>query len=98
MKAKEIKDLRKVLGLTGADLAALVGVNPSSVHRWENDEGSIDPGSDSILQVIAVCLDNKKSKKARAEFIASVTRALAVGGRLKGLHVVLCDHFEGADA
>lgn len=43
MKGKRIRALRKRLGMTPGKFAELVGVNKSTISRWENDESETKP-------------------------------------------------------
>ncbi len=49
---KEIKFLRKELGLKGTELARAMGVEPSQISRWENNKATISEGNDRMLRMI----------------------------------------------
>ena len=48
----EVRFLRKVLGLSGVDFAARVGVDPATVSRWENGHDAIGPQADRLLRLM----------------------------------------------
>ena len=47
-----MKFLRKHLGWSGADFAAHMGVDPTTVSAWENDRKPFGPASDRLLRLI----------------------------------------------
>lgn len=47
MIGKRLKEVRKIKGLTQAQVAELVGVTVSSVKKWELD--LIDPNTDKLI-------------------------------------------------
>lgn len=57
LTAKEIRFLRKELGLKEVELANYLGVNKVTVSRWETGESSIDSSYDRLLRLFYV---NKK--------------------------------------
>jgi len=50
MKGKELKSRRAALGMTQAQLAEILGVQPNTVARWEN--GVLD-----IPRVVVLAMD-----------------------------------------
>lgn len=50
----EIKYLRKYLGWSGSDFAAHMGVNNSTVSRWENERERIGPQADRLLRLMVI--------------------------------------------
>jgi transcriptional regulator with XRE-family HTH domain len=71
MKGAKLKERRKALGLTQAELAELLGVRMNTVARWENGvldvPRMVDLAMDAIEQnrVIQKPIPKKSSKKAR---------------------------------
>lgn len=58
--ARAIREARNSRGMTKADLAKAVGVNVSTVTRWEDDADPDPPGFDKAVQlarVLEVSLD-----------------------------------------
>ena len=49
---EEVRFLRKVLGLSGQDFAARIGVDPATVSRWENAKDPIGPIADRALRLM----------------------------------------------
>lgn len=49
---EEIKFLRKMARMTGAQLAQLMGVTSGQVSKWENNKRPIGPSSDRVLRLI----------------------------------------------
>ncbi len=52
----EVRFLRKELGLSGTDFAAVVGVDKSTVSRWESrsDPAPMSPQSERLLRVLVL--------------------------------------------
>lgn len=51
LNGPEIRFLRKFLGRSQQDAAALVGVRPETFSRWENDREPIGPQADRLLRL-----------------------------------------------
>lgn len=54
LSGAEVRFLRKYLGHSGADFAALIGVSRETVSRWENDKEPIGGTSDRLLRLLVV--------------------------------------------
>jgi putative zinc finger/helix-turn-helix YgiT family protein len=52
LSGAEVRFLRKYLGWSGVDLARHVGVDPTTVSKWENDKDPIGPSSDRLLRML----------------------------------------------
>lgn len=50
----EIRFLRSFLGYSGADFAALIGSDPSTISRWENAKESMNKHADRLLRLMVV--------------------------------------------
>jgi DNA-binding transcriptional regulator YiaG len=48
----EVRFLRKLLGYSGADFARHIGVDPTVVSKWENDQQPIGEQSDRLLRMM----------------------------------------------
>jgi DNA-binding transcriptional regulator YiaG len=48
----EVRFLRKHLGWSGADFAAHMGVDPTTVSAWENERKPFGTSSDRLLRLI----------------------------------------------
>jgi DNA-binding transcriptional regulator YiaG len=53
LRGPEIRFLRGAMSLTGKRLAALLGVTPSVLSRWENEKSPIGAQSDRLLRTLA---------------------------------------------
>lgn len=53
---KALKFLRKYLGITASDLAQMLGVEPETVSRWENEKNEADP---TTMITIAALVEDK---------------------------------------
>ena len=65
MDADELKEKRKVLEMTQAQLAKALGVNIMTVSRWERGLRSIPPYLSLSLEAIEAQRKKKVSKRAK---------------------------------
>jgi DNA-binding transcriptional regulator YiaG len=63
---KELREIRKTLGLTQVELAAEIGVSGNTVARWERDEVSISQPVSRLLRIL-VGTRTRQTGKARAD-------------------------------
>lgn len=56
LNGKEIKFLRKSLGLSGIKLHQIMGANNSTISRWESGSQPISEPNDKLLRMIYVAL------------------------------------------
>lgn len=54
MTGKELRFLRTEMGLTQAELAAIVHREPLAVSRWEREERPIDSNAETIIRLHAM--------------------------------------------
>jgi putative zinc finger/helix-turn-helix YgiT family protein len=52
LKGKELRFVRKLMGLKAVDLAEALGVTPQSVSQWENDKSRIGTANDRLIKFI----------------------------------------------
>lgn len=77
-----VKKLRDTLGFSLTTFAAVVGVHPSTVFRWEAlGAANAEPLQKNILAVL--------EKHASAEFGDEITTALRIGGPMRALFTAL---------
>jgi transcriptional regulator with XRE-family HTH domain len=82
----ELRALREDLGMTGAQLADVLGVSRPTLWRWEQrGMEKADPSSRRVL----LLLHRKLPREQRAEAGKAAADALLVGGALRGLYVLL---------
>lgn len=89
MNAHDITTIRTTLGLTKNEFSDVLGISPHTLSRWERGpEGipNIDPMQRRLLLALRIQLDTR----AGAEMGPALRDALALGGPLKALYVLLC--------
>ena len=69
IKGKEVRFLRKYLGMTGQKFASIIGVDKTTVSRWENDNEAVGPHSDRVIRMVAMSLGDGLEEQLR-ELIA----------------------------
>jgi DNA-binding transcriptional regulator YiaG len=52
LSGAEVRYLRKSLGWSGEDFAKHMGVDPSTVSKWENEKEPIGTSSDRLLRLM----------------------------------------------
>lgn len=62
MSGKEVRRVRRLLGLTQRDFAARVGVNPNTVARWERDELTVGSTAAILVRLLGQ-LHRKEGKR-----------------------------------
>jgi len=65
VKGSEVRQLRKQLRLTQAQLAERVGVTASSVARWEQGVLGIRESAARLIRLLASQPGNKKNQRKR---------------------------------
>ncbi len=63
---KQVKEVRRQLGLSQEELAHALGVSFATVNRWEN--GKTTPSKLAIKQYTAFCEMNARSGKLKLEY------------------------------
>lgn len=68
LEGHDIRFLRKYLGMTGQELATLIGVTKSTVSRWENNADDVGPHNDRLIRLISLFLsDDLKDHLGKGE-------------------------------
>jgi transcriptional regulator with XRE-family HTH domain len=95
-----IRDLRQRAGLEPAHFALLLGVNSSTLYRWEK-VGAANVRVEPLQRQLMAVLDQelgRRGPEGRNELRKTVLEALLVGGGLLGLYRLLHAAFGGARA
>jgi DNA-binding transcriptional regulator YiaG len=53
MRPQQVKALRRQLGLTGSKFAALLGVHPVTVRKWEAGLQRVSPMAERLMRLLA---------------------------------------------
>jgi DNA-binding transcriptional regulator YiaG len=64
MTSKDIRRLRKQLGLSQSEFAELVGVTANTVARWERGEMGLRTTTVKLLEILATSRRARKRKEA----------------------------------
>jgi len=91
---QDVRAIREALGLPVLQFATVLGVHPSSVHRWESSGNQPVPIEGVAWTVLSALrqrvLAVKKPERARAAAAGQkVSNELATGGVLLALAVLL---------
>lgn len=84
--AAELRYLRKLLGLSQANVARLIGVSDQTIARWEKAETGIDPAADRLIRfVVLEHLGEDVIVRRELTALAEQDEALHGGHRLQRL-------------
>jgi DNA-binding transcriptional regulator YiaG len=53
MRPDQVKQIRRKLGLTGSKFAALLGVHPVTLRRWEAGLRPVSPMAEKLMWLLA---------------------------------------------
>ncbi len=84
LTGKEIRFLRKEMGLKGRDFADLVGVDNATLSRWENGKTKLSVKADRLIRV----LYSVKMKPAK-ELASIKFKAISQGQSEIAIHVII---------
>jgi transcriptional regulator with XRE-family HTH domain len=98
MTGNDVRALRARLKLTAKQLSDLLGVHPSTVHRWEvarNETRNlkIEPLQMRLLMLLAQEYD-QRTEADQTALTAMLTHELAVGGGLRAIYALLRAAFD----
>ena len=63
MRPDQVKQLRRQLGLSGSKFAALLGVHPVTVRKWEAGLQRVSPMAERLMRLLAQRTRNPKGGK-----------------------------------
>lgn len=94
ISGQDVRGIRQALGLSVIQFATVLGVHPSSVHRWESAASTAVPIEGVAWTVMSALrarvLSSTKAEKLKAAAAGRrVSDELATGGVLMALAVLL---------
>lgn len=89
MTGHAVRDLRIALGVTSRTFAALFGVNPSTIYRWESREDRAVM-VEGLPRIVLTLLAQRQREGDPAALGATLTDAIVQGGTLRALTVLIC--------
>ena len=93
LPGQDVRAIREALGLTAIQFATVLGVHPSSVHRWESAAQrpvEIEGVAWNVLTALRQrVLAEKLSKQKAAEQGQRISNELAMSGALAALALLL---------
>lgn len=85
LHSSEFRFLRKRLGQSSGDFAALIGVTPETISRWENDKEPVSPVADRLLRVLVLTLEPPQRYENVVDQIKDLSRDAEATPPLLGL-------------
>jgi putative zinc finger/helix-turn-helix YgiT family protein len=85
LHSSEFRFLRKHLGQSSSDFAALIGVTPETISRWENEKEQVSPVADRLLRVLVLTLEPPQRYEDVVDQIKDVSRDVDATPALLGL-------------
>ena len=86
LNGKEIKFIRKQMGLNEKDFAALISVDPVSVSRWENLKSEISITNDKLIRMLFIQKIEEECNKVASDvlqYIKSIRKDARPASRIK---------------
>ncbi|MBI5190342.1 MAG: type II toxin-antitoxin system MqsA family antitoxin [Nitrospirae bacterium] len=72
LTGRGVRFIRKQMGLTEKDFAALLGVDPVSVSRWENSKSKIAATNDRLIRMVFVQALEEECNQVARDTIARI--------------------------
>lgn len=72
---EEIRFLRLHLGMGAAEFAELVGVDKSTLSRWEHDRQLISPSNDRLIRLVSHWLMNRQPREKLESLLSLKNRS-----------------------
>jgi putative zinc finger/helix-turn-helix YgiT family protein len=76
LTGKEIRFIRKEMGLRAKDLAEILGVTPVTVSRWENDTEKPEIAKDKFIRLLYIQTIQEKCKEVIKGSIESLKSSM----------------------
>lgn len=86
LTGSEIRYLRKNAGLSATDFAEFIGVNKSTLSRWENDKQTLDKSSDRMIRLFYLSFKGIPKEKM-ATFFNEVIKKISHNGRAININI-----------
>jgi putative zinc finger/helix-turn-helix YgiT family protein len=83
LEGREIRFLRRQAGFTQQQLSGMLGVDKSTISKWENGEDPIGPTSDRLLRTIAIC----QGDPSKAQDVINTFAAIDVNARSQRIQI-----------
>jgi len=93
IRGKDVREIREALRLTVGQFALVLGVHPSSIHRWESSAAA-EPKIEGVAKAVLVALHERSLAGSAAKRRAAlkgqeISNTLAVGGLLLALGLLI---------
>lgn len=94
MTGKDIKNLREAISITPETLATILGVNTSTVYRWEfNEDIELADSLQKKILLVLMQQESKADNSGKRYMGDSITNNVMINGGLYALYQILNNQF-----
>jgi DNA-binding transcriptional regulator YiaG len=65
LKGEDVRFLRKYLGMTGVQFSRLIGVDNTTLSKWETGDDPIGPANDRLIRSLTLTLGHGLKERAK---------------------------------
>ncbi len=65
LSGEQLRFLRKFMGKNGREFCELIGVDKSTLSKWENNEDPVGPSNDRLIRLIVLALDEELKEEIK---------------------------------
>ncbi len=90
LKGPEIKYLRKNIGLNAKSFADYIGIDKSTLSRWENNKQVVDKSNDRMIRLFYAAFKGIPAEEIKI-FIDDVMKEISTTGEEKEIYIPIND-------
>ncbi len=90
LKGQEIKYLRKNAGLNAKAFAEYIGIDKSTLSRWENNKQPVDKSNDRMIRLFYAVFKGIPTEEIKS-FINDVIKEISSTGEEKAIYIPIND-------
>ncbi len=68
LKGEDVKYLRKYVGLSAVDFSRTLGVDPTTLSKWENDHDPVGSANDRLIRLVVLAMSDDDLRELHEEF------------------------------
>ena len=56
LRGEDVRYLRRYVGMSAADFAEILAVDPTTLSKWENDRDPVGPANDRLIRLVTLAM------------------------------------------